>query len=60
MVRDGVKPKTIYYTINNTGGVYFSKSQSNELRDNKKVYRKSQQLTAEKKCGKKIMIKKMS
>ena len=52
MVRDGVKPKTIYDTINNnTGGVYFSTSQSNELRDSKQVYRQSQQLKAEKKCG---------
>ena len=52
MVRDGVKPKTIYDTINNnTGGVYFSTSQSNELRDIKQVYRQSQQLKAEKKCN---------
>ena len=52
MVRDGVKPKTIYYTIkNNTGGVYFSTWQSNELRDSKQVYRQSQQLKAKKKCG---------
>ena len=52
MVRDGVKPKTIYNTINNnTGGVYFSASQSNELRDSIQVYRQSQQLKAKKKCG---------
>ena len=52
MVRDGVKPKTIYDSINNnTGGVYFSASQSNELRDSKHVYRQSQLLIAEKKCG---------
>ena len=51
MVKDGVKPKTIYDTINNnTGGVYFSVSQSNELRGSKQVYRQSQQLKAEKKC----------
>ena len=52
MVRDGVKPKAIYDTIsNNTGGVYFSTSQSNELRDSKQVYKQSQQIKAEKKCG---------
>ena len=51
MVRDGVKPKTICDTINNTGGVYFSTSQSNKLRDSKQVYRQSQQLKTEKKCG---------
>ena len=52
MVRDGVKRKTIYDSINNnTGGVYFSASQSNELRDSKHVYRQSQLLIAEKKCG---------
>ena len=51
MVRDGVKPKTIYYTINsNAGGVYFSTSQTNGLRNSKQVYRQSQQLKAEKKC----------
>ena len=51
MVRDGVKPKTIYDSINNnTGGVYFSTSQSNELRDSKHVYRQSQLVIAEKKC----------
>ena len=52
MVRDGVKPKAIYDTINNnTGGVYFSTSQSNELRGSKQVYKQSQQIKAEKKCG---------
>ena len=52
MVRDGVKPKTIYDTIiSNTGCVYFSASQSNELRDSKQVYRQSQQLKAKKKFG---------
>ena len=50
MVRDGVKPKTIYDTIiRNTGCVYFSASQSNELRGSKQVYRQSQQLKAKKK-----------
>ena len=40
MVRDGVKPKTIYHTINNnSGGAYFSTLQNNELRDSKQVYR---------------------
>ena len=44
MVRDGVKPKTIYDTINiNTGDVYFSTSQSNELRDGKQVFKQGQQ-----------------
>ena len=46
-----MKPKTICDTINNTGGVYFSRSQSNKLRDRKQVYRQSQQLKTEKKCG---------
>ena len=44
MVRDGLKPKTIYDTINiNTGGVYFSTLQSNELRDSKQVFKQGQQ-----------------
>ena len=44
MVRDGMKPKTIYDTINiNNGGVYFSTSQSNELRDSKQVFKQGQQ-----------------
>ena len=52
MVRDGVKPKIIYDNIiSNTGCVYFSASQSNELRDSKQVYRQSQQLKAKKKFG---------
>ena len=59
MVSDGVKPKTIYNTSNNsTGGVYFSTSQSNELRDSKQVYRQSQQLKAENKCGNENYYKK--
>ena len=51
MARDGVTPKTINDTINNNTGVYISTSRSNELRDNKQVYRQSQQLKAERKCG---------
>ena len=47
-----MKPKIIYDNIiSNTGCVYFSASQSNELRDSKQVYRQSQQLKAKKKFG---------
>ena len=61
MVWDGVKPKTICDTINNnTGGVYFSTSQSNELTDSKQVYRKVNNLKPKRNVVTKIMIKNKS